>query len=305
MKTKIFLFISVVMLFCLACNNNKPLTDSDKQQITGEVKKVVAQILTAAEKADLDSVFTIFYDSPDNVILTPEGKAVSFKDWSASMKQFFSTIQSQKINTIAENYMIVDKTTVWYSNVSKSQVNFKDSSIVMQDPWSMYVLFKRIDNEWRGVAITEFGHEEITKPAPLPKDMDQLVLAQQMLGKWRCEFGDTVVTYDQQPFGKAQLVSVRTTVKGKTLSEQKQLWSLDRAHNSMNFQIADKSGMGMVATLKFNTPKTYTTIPIGNISNPAYAPFRMEGEFTDPDTYVEKLVIRNEAVRTYITKRVK
>lgn len=303
MKTRIA--ASVLMIFCLACTNNKPLSDPERQQITGEVKELTTQIISLAEKADFDSIMMLSYDAPDNLIVTPDGKTVTFKEWAEILRNIFGSIESQKINTIAENYMVLDRTTVWYTNVSRTQVNFKDSSILRQDPWSMFILAKKIDNAWKLAAILEYGHEEIAKPAPLPKDLDQIELSKQMLGVWRAEYEDTVLTIDHQPFGKAQIASLKTTVKGKPYGEGRQLCCFDRKNNRLTIVTTGKSGMGGVASLKFNTPTTYTRIPYNNISNPAYAPFRIEGEFTDPNTYVEKIVINNETVKTYISKRIK
>lgn len=297
-------FIAALMLFCMSCTSNKPLSDSEKQQITGEVKQLAEKIITAAEKADFDAVLSLGYDAPDNLIVTPDGKTITFKEWTGIVKNMFSSIQSQKINTIGENYMVLDRSTVWYTNVSSTKVNFKDGSVVMQSPWNMYLLARKIGNEWKLAAITEYGHEEIVQAATAKKELDQLELSKQLIARWRCEYADTIIMCDQQPFGKAQAASLRSSLNGKPFSETRQLWYYDKLHDRLNYISAIRDGGGDVLSLKFNTPTTYTIIPYANISNPAYAPYHIEGEFA-ADSLVEKLIINNETVIKYTSKKMK
>lgn len=303
MKSK--MIIALMMLFCISCtNNNKPISDAERQQITNDVKAVSDQIFKAAGEANSDALTKLYYDVPGSSILMPDGKKMTGAEFNDMVKDVFSTIDSQKITTIAEDFNIISRNIVWYTNISKTLINLKDSSIIEQNPWSSYFLFKKIDNQWRWVAGTESGHTRIVRPASLPKDLDQVGLSKQWLGKWRRDNGDTVTISDRQAFGNTMITLTNTTVKGKPYVEVKQLWGFDRVHNRLTYLNAFPKGSGL-GSLKFTSPTTFTIIPYDYIAEPQYAPFRIEGEFTDPETLVQKQIFNNETTRTYTSKRIK
>ncbi len=53
-------------------------------------------------------------------------------------------------------------------------MNYKDGHSILQDPWILQLLFKKIDNKWKVISGAESGIEQSVKQAKLQKNSIRL-----------------------------------------------------------------------------------------------------------------------------------
>jgi hypothetical protein len=303
MKTKIV--IPLLLVVCFACGKNSgPLSDSQKEKVISEVKPVVNEIIKGAEDVNFDLLMGSAYDSPDYTYVNG-GKVYSYKDLTEGFKPVFASMSNQKMTVASEKYAVLDESTVLYTLTAKWEMNFKDGHSVIQEPWVNQFLFKKIDGKWKAVSTLESGYEQVDKVSKEPKALNQVELAKQFLGKWKCEFNDSVWVGDQKAYGKAGQECVFTlSSKGRLLNEGKQLVSYDPKTDRILIINVAKNPDFWIASLQFTSNDKYNTVANADIYHPESATFHIEGEVS-PDKMVEKLIMNGKVIQTYTYTRMK
>jgi hypothetical protein len=304
MKTKL---IILVMLFaCFSCStNNKPLSDAQKEKIRGEVKEVVNTFIKGIEEANADMVMESFLDSPDFVDIT-NGMVFSYKELMA-MKPNFDAILNQKCTMVNEKYTFLDKLTVLYTAETKWSTNYKDGHSSITDPQAFLIIFKKIDNRWKVIYLVDSNVEK-NVPSVSSKGLNQVELMKKWIGTWKNEIGkDSTVISEFIPMGNGGLEgSQNSFLKGKIVSEEKNLWGYDK--KSDKYFCAriwkDKPDIILFA-FWFTSENTCERIPIEYISNPEQAPIKTIYEFKSPDSVTKTDFEKDKPVKTYIGFRIK
>ena len=306
MKTRL-VFLGM-LIFCFSCGiNNKPLSDAQNEKIKGEVKEVVNTIYKGCEEANFDLVVGLYLDSPDFVYMN-NGKTFNYKESIDTMKLFFNSLLNQEGTIINEKYVILDNSTVLYTAKAKWLMNFKDGHSVLQDPWAMQTLFKKINNTWKEINCVESGVERIVKASDTPKELNQVELMKKWIGTWKNEIGqDSTVISEFIPIGKGGLEGYQNSfLKGKIVSEEKNLWGYDK--KSDKYFCAriwkDKPDMILFA-FWFTSENTCERIPLEYLSNPEQAPIKTIYEFKSPDSVTKTDSEKNKPVKAYTGFRVK
>jgi len=306
MKTK--LIFLVMLIFCISCGtNNKPVSDAQKQKIIGEVKEVVNTIVKNGEEANFDILSGLFHNSPDFVALF-NGNPFTYQQFVDMGKSLFSTLLNQEGTILDEKYTVLDNSTVLFTANSKWMMNFKDGHAVLEDPWAMQYVFKKIDNEWKVISFNESGVEKIVKASDTPKELNQVELMKKWIGTWKNEIGkDSTVISKFIPIGKGGLEgSQNSFLKGKIVSEEKNLWGYDK--KSDKYFCAriwkDKPDIILFA-FWFTSENACERIPFEYISNPEQAPIKTIYEFKSPDLVTKTDFEKNKPVKTYTGFRIK
>jgi hypothetical protein len=227
----------------------------------------------------------------------------SYKEMMA-MKPNFDAIISQKCTMVNEKYTFLDKSTVLYTAETKWSTNYKDGHSSITDPQAFLFTFKKIDNKWRIIYLVDSNVEK-NVPSESSKELNQIELAKQILGSWKCDIAkDTTVFWEQKPFGTGQDIYFKYVTKGKIVLEGKQLCGYDKKMDKIIFAHLIK-GMDMeLYAVWFISHKKFVIIPFSDISNPEKASIRWEGEFKSPDMYVETTIINNKPTKTETYTRV-
>ncbi len=152
MKTK--LFILAIVLFCSCANENKPLSDSEKEKIISEAKVLINTIIQTCENPDPDKLKSTYLNSPDFVSLVG-GVYADYDQSLINMYAFLNSVNSQKSVIKSEKYVVLDATTVLYTATSKWEAKMKNDSTIVMDPLGMQFLLKKIDNQWKVLSWTE------------------------------------------------------------------------------------------------------------------------------------------------------
>jgi hypothetical protein len=303
---KTILIFLVLLIVSFSCGTNKkPVSDVQKEKIKGEVKEVTNAMFKGCEEANFDMAVESFLDSPDFVYIY-NGVSLNYKGVVDGIKPLFSALINQKVTITDEKYVFLDKSTVIYTTNCKFLENYKDGHAILSDPMVMQVTFKKIDNKWKAINGVESSVRQNAKNSETSKELNQVDLMKQFLGNWETEYGkDTITYFDQKAYGVGQEVFIKSTTKGKTIGEGKQLWGYDKKLDKIvNSSEVKGQDMGIYG-IWFISKNKYIGVQYSDISNPQEASTKWEGEFKSPDTYVETMIVNNKAVRTDTYTRVK
>jgi hypothetical protein len=305
MKTRlIFLLLLIV---CISCGTNyKPVSDSQKEIIKGEVKEVVNTIFKGAEEANADMFIVTYLDSPD-FVFTYNGNSFSYKQCADMAKSVFGTLKNQKITLIDEKYAVLDNSTVMVTVNNKCLMNYKDGHSVLQDPWISQMLFKKIDNKWKVISGSESGIEQSVKNSDSSKELNQVDFMQQFLGTWKAEYGkDTILIYNAKPFGSGSVRDWSLSTKGKIITSAKVLYGYDsKSDKQIQVTLYESSPEIEIWAWRAISKNTSEGVPIKDITNPDYAVSKMKTELKSPDLFIMTNLVNNKLVGTYTWTRVK
>jgi hypothetical protein len=304
MKTK--LIFLVMLIFCFSCGtNNKPVSDAQKEKIKGEVKEVVNTFIKGCDELNFDMAIEPFLDSPDFEYIA-NGKTYNYQELIA-MRPLFDNMINQKLTIADEKYKVLDNSTVLFTTNYTWLQNYKDGHSILEDPGSFMFMFKKNNNKWRIIYWVD-SYVEKNVPGETAKELNQVELMKKWIGTWKNEIGkDSTVISKFIPIGKGSLEgSQNSFLKGKIVSEEKNLWGYDK--KSDKYFCAriwkDKPDIILFA-FWFTSENTCERIPFEYISNPEQAPIKTIYEFKSPDSVTKTDFEKNKPVKTYTGFRVK
>ena len=264
MKTR-FIFL-VLLIVCFSCStNNKPVSDTQKEKIKGEVKEVVNSFIKACEEGNPDMAAEPLLDSPDFVYIL-NGRALSYKELVDGMKPNFSKFFNQKVTIIDEKYAFLDELTVLYTNKCTSLTNYKDGHFKLQDPTIILIILKKISNTWKIIyGVESFIEKSVNSESS--KGLNQAELLKKFVGNWEISAGkDTTqfLTMKSLQGEKGLSVYSKWTSKGKMLFEGTGFWAYNAKSNKIDVSFMHSSGYVFHDIGEFTSPNTFEFIDVNN-----------------------------------------
>jgi len=304
MKTRFILL--VLLIVCISCGtNNKPVSDAQKEKIKGEVKEVMSTIIKGVEEANLDIFIGNYLDSPDFVFLY-NGNTFNYQQFADLAKTILSTLINAKCTIVDEKYIVIDNSNVLYTGNSRWQMNYKDGHAILDDPWALQYMFKKVDNKWKVISANESGVEKSAKNTETSKELKQVELFKQFLGSWKCDWAkDTTAFYEGKPYGTGLDCYFKFITKGKVVIEGRQLRGYDTNTDKFIISTMLKGTDINVDVTWWISKAKWEEIPYSDISNPENASWKEEGEFKSPDMMIETNLVNNIPVRRKTWIRVK
>jgi uncharacterized protein (DUF2147 family) len=303
MKTRL-IFLVLLIVFNSCGTNNKPVSDAQKEKIKGEVKEVVNTIFKGAEAANFEMATEPWLDSPD-FVYSYNGNSYGYKGFVDAMKPMFGSVLNQKCTIVGEKFAILDNSTVSYTTNTKWLVIYKDGHSILQDPWVMQIIFKKIDKKWKVINCVESGVEK-NVPSESSKELNQVELHKQFVGNWKTEAGiDTVVIWDVKSYGTGIDGYFKIVTKGKIVMEGKQLWGYDKNLDKYTMSEMIKGMDNALYSSWFTSKNKCAMIFYGDILNPDNASKKYEVEFKSPDMLVQTTIVNNKSVKIDTMARVK
>ncbi|MCX6328270.1 MAG: hypothetical protein NTZ85_01980, partial [Bacteroidia bacterium] len=285
--------------------NNKPVSDAQKEKIKGEVKEVMSTIIKGAEEANFDMIIGNCLDSPDFVFLY-NGNLFNYQKFADMGKSIFATLINQKSTILDEKYMVIDNSNVLYTANSKWVMNFKDGHAILQYPWALQYLFKKVDNKWIVISANESGFEKSAKNSETSKEINQVELHRQFIGSWKSESAkDTTILWDVKSYGTGFEGYFKCITKGKIFIEGKQLWGYDKNLDKYSMSEMIKGMDNALYSSWFIATNKCVMLSYNDISNPDNASMKYEVEFKSPDILVQTTIVNNKPVKIDTMTRVK
>ncbi len=138
------------------------------------------------------------------------------------------------------------------------------------------------------------------------KHLNQVELHKQLYGKWEYEIGkDTIYSYEATEYGKGAYWEYNISTGEEILMEGIAVGGYSAKYDKFIYTSIDKGKDAQNISSWFTTPNKLNHMNLEFISNPENAPWRIETEIVDSDTYVEKVFVNNEYVETKIWTRIK
>ena len=150
MKTKLSLFLLPLAIMSCGPKSASLVSEKDQEVIKVEIKEVVNIIIKGCKEANFDMAMGPWLNSPDFVYIM-NGSILSYQDVVNGMKPMFDALSNQKFTMVSEKFSFIDKSTVLYTTNCKFLMNYKDGHSVLADPTAWFMLFRKIDNEWKAI----------------------------------------------------------------------------------------------------------------------------------------------------------
>jgi len=304
MKTR--LIFLVLLIACISCGtNNKPVSDTQKEKIKGEIKEVASRMFKGCEEANFEMATESFLDSPDFVYIF-NGVSLNYKGVIDAIKPLFGALINQKVTITDEKYIFLDKSTVIYTTNCKFLENYKDGHAVLSDPIVVQVTFKKIDNKWKAINGVESSVRQNVKNQETSKDLNQVELHKQFVGYWKGEVGkDTICFWDVKSYGTGFESSFNYVTKGKIVMEGKSLWGYDKILDKCVMSEMIKGMDNLIYSSWFIGKNKCAMFSFNDISNPDMASTKWEVEFKSPDIFIQTTIKNNKSVKIDTFTRVK
>jgi len=300
------LAIMVLLIVSFSCgNNDKPVSDAQKEKIKGEVREVVNSIFKVAEEANINNTLESFYDSPD-FVCTYNGHLLGYKQMMEANASFVNSLTNQKCTILEEKYAILDNSTVVYTANTTWLTNFKDGHSILQDPRAVQYIFRKTDDRWRIINVVLSGSEKIVKYKEPSEDLNQVNLWKKFSGTWEGEIAkDTFIVYEEKPYGTGMENKIRIITRGTTLQAGIGLFGYDQEIDKIiEATLLDGSDI-ICNAFWFTSENACEGIPFKDISDPENADIRWKIEFKSPDMWAVETIQDNETMGTATLYRVK
>lgn len=159
MKTKL---IIPILIFIIACNpNDKPMNDSQKEEVEREAKNVIKKVFDILASGNAEKRMTICENSPDFTFVL-DNNVFSYEGLETYVLEALQDAEKEVLTTKYEQFIIIDPecfTYVWHGKIdifltSGATINFNDYF----STWT----FKKSEGKWKMVS----GHESFAAPMP-------------------------------------------------------------------------------------------------------------------------------------------
>jgi hypothetical protein len=260
---------------------------------------VVNTYFKGCEEANSTMILATYLDSPD-FVFTYNGNSFSYKSCTDLVKSGIGILKNQKITVFDENYAVLDNSTVMVTVKNKCLMNYKDGHSVLQDPWISQILLKKIDNKWKVISDAESGIEKIVKASETPKELNQVELLKQMVGKCKAEIArDTFYIAQYKPFGNGMEGNIKIVTGGKKIMEGKVLLGYDKKNDKFVETDLVEGSEIMLYGIWFTSKSTLTEVPWDDILNPEKTPVIWKYEIKAPDLFVWNNIENNKTTFSY------
>lgn len=148
------LFFGAFLLFFACTNQNKPMTDADKEKIIGEAKGLISTIYQAAENCNPEKMTSTFFNSPDFISFI-NGDTSNYEETVKKYTSLMKEFKTQKPTIISENYTVIDASTISYVGRANWECQLQNDSIAVYNNAGLELLLKKANDNWKVIRWKE------------------------------------------------------------------------------------------------------------------------------------------------------
>jgi len=127
--------------------------------------------------------------------------------------------------------------------------------------------------------------------------LNQVELMKLQIGTFKCVSNkDRTVFWEGKSYGTGLDCYYKNVVKGKIVSEGRELWGYDKSIDKFICASLDKGKDIELQAVWFTSKNVYEYIRYSDISNPEKASWKIVGEFTSPVVVVETTTQNNKII---------
>lgn len=297
------LFAAVFLMSLFSCNtDNTSLSSAQQESIKKEVKEAANAMIKAVEEVNAEALLKCWEDSPDFRAISNSTSA-SYKEMAEVLSKSFKDYSNMKFVTAEETLTILDVRTVIYFLKGTVTENFKDGHSELDNPLIWQIVYKKKNGRWKAVnAVETFTSWALADNSGL----DQVALDKQFFGKWKIVMGkDTVTYWEAQPYGTGMATTLRTEVKGKVISQGKQLFGYNSKLGKFMGTTVNLGKSPVFQAVWFTSDKKIKMSSPPDLRNPYNSSYQAEGEFKSPDVFTQTEFLDGKQVKKLDYQRVK
>jgi hypothetical protein len=153
----VYLGIAIISsLLLVSCQNeSSEKTAQEKETAKKEISDIGKGIIQSVERLDIESALKPYLDSPDFLMINPDGSYQDYADFKSANTEAFKQLTSMKQTNIKEEFRFLSKTEVLYTWFGKNEIELKTGEKIKNESYIGTMLFSKINNEWRIV----YAHE--------------------------------------------------------------------------------------------------------------------------------------------------
>lgn len=163
MKSKLFVFLSLVLLISCTNQNLKPVNDAEKASIKIEIEKFLDILADDFNTMNFDNTMarSMPLNSSNIWFVTTKGKILSYEEELEAIKSQPNIFKAFKDYNYAVNQITVLSPEIAYATITYSvKLIYKDDRIENHPKTASTSIFKKIDNQWMCI----YWHESSSGP---------------------------------------------------------------------------------------------------------------------------------------------
>ena len=160
-QPKIYVFLLPAILISCTQGSNNVLSDEQKKEIRSGIQPVIEQVFDAAAHADTAKLFDAFSFDGQFTYLDITGDFYEPDVYKQMAGQWFAMITNEIIEKGTEKYNYINEDNVAWSCSGTLTATYKNGKREIYKPFGMTIMFRKINNKWKGVFIQESGQQPV------------------------------------------------------------------------------------------------------------------------------------------------
>ncbi|WP_321279150.1 nuclear transport factor 2 family protein [Marinifilum fragile] len=159
MKKLILTTLIAGLLFGYACDTHKKdsLSNQNIETIKSEIQVLLKQIIEDASEVNHEKVMEYYSDQPDFISIS-NGIKSDYTEFHELCKNNYESSKNQIIDNSETIIEVLDAETVLVTLGGKAQVNLKNDDQIKVEPFSITLLFKKMNGAWKITYTHESGN---------------------------------------------------------------------------------------------------------------------------------------------------
>ncbi|WP_224485559.1 nuclear transport factor 2 family protein [Robertkochia aurantiaca] len=157
MKNLFYLF-TLSMAFAVSCSpqEEKPLTDTEKETLKGEVAARIDEIVTASNQMNLEAIKEIYWNDPAFIAVSLD-QVFNYQGYIQDAEEVWSGIESLNFQEGEVQISILDSETAYAVFGGMADAQTTEGQEMKIEDFFASMLFRKVDGSWKVAGTHESG----------------------------------------------------------------------------------------------------------------------------------------------------
>jgi hypothetical protein len=157
MRTNILLVILLSLFFGCSNQNSSRLTQQEQETIKKDIRETFENVCTTYEKGDLESSFKPYMNSENFLSVPVDGSVMDYQGMKKENQEALKNFSEIKFTRSNDYFRLFTKDIVFYVWTGKVNVVLKNGTAAKIDPYSISLIFEKINDDRRITYQQESG----------------------------------------------------------------------------------------------------------------------------------------------------
>jgi hypothetical protein len=163
------IFMTVITFVSCATKEPRQLTPQELEDAKKEIKDVSDQIISAADKLDMNAFFKDFSNTPEFIFVGTDGTSYDFQSYVEMSKEFVKPLLASSFILKKTDFRVLSNDLMLNIMSGSWDLTMPGGDHLKFDTYTITCLFKKIDNQWKVI----FMHESASPPVETPKIIEE------------------------------------------------------------------------------------------------------------------------------------